>query len=202
MATRAEIEARMADILNRQDFATRITIWFDRAYNSLQRRFDFKCMEVTEYTTATNGMASVVIPSNIKKSRQLFTQDLTTGKPMRVFNEVSIEAIRDRRKRSGDCRNIFSLWYNTIELHPAIGSGEVGATLRYDYYRYLTPTDNDWFMVHAEDFLVYRGLAESAPFLAADPRLQTWALFQKEAFDELWRSDVSQQTPGNLVMRG
>lgn len=202
MATRAEIEARMADILNRQDFAARITIWFGRAYNSLQRRFDFKCMEVTETTAVTLGMDAIVVPSDIKKSRQLFTFNPTTNARIREFSEVSIETIRDRRTKAWDDRSCFTAWYNNIELYPPIGSGEVGMALRYDYYRYLTPQDNDWFMTHAEDFLVYRGLAESAPFLAADPRLGTWAIFQKEAFDELWRADVSNQTPGSLSMRG
>ena len=203
MATRAEIEARMADILNRQDFATRITVWFERAYTSLQRRFNFKCMEVTEYMNIAIGMTEFPAPTDIKKSVLLHLYDSVTNKKLKSFTEATLEEVREAWGNTpSSCKPIFTNWFGTILFAPAMNTQEAGKSLRYDYFRYLVPTNNDWFMTHAEDFLVYRGLAESAPFLAADPRLQTWALFQKEAFEELWRAEVDQKTSGPLQMRG
>lgn len=201
MATRAEIEARMADILDRTDFTTRITIWFDRAYKSIQRRFDFKCMEATEQFAGTPGTYQVAAPSDIKKSRLLYLADPVTGCPVTRFRETLVEEVRGSLGPGGcDCEPIFTNWYNSLLFAPAMSTTSL--TLRYDYVRFLTPTDNDWFMTHAEDWLVYRGLAESAPFLAADPRLQVWQAFAKEIWDELWKMDQNQQVGGPLWLRG
>lgn len=201
MATRAEIEARMADILNRQDFNARITIWFQRAYTSIQRRFDFKCMEVTEQMTVGSGMSTFPIPNDIKKSMLLYLHD-GTGIVTR-FREGSIDEVRGYLGAGGcECEPVFTDWYGSLLFAPAITAAQAGLYLRYDYYRWLTPVDNDWFMTKAEDFLVYRGLAESAPFLAADPRLNVWAAFAKEAYEELWKPEQDRKISGPLWLRG
>lgn len=203
---REVIEARMADILNRDDFGARITVWFDRAYLDIQRRYDFKCMEVTEFLVGFAGMNEFPIPRDMKKSRHLYLADATTGAKLQGFRETSLEEIRKVWGCSQSCDPVFANWYETLLFAPEIGPGQVGQTLRFDYYRYLKPeTDpnrTDWIMSHAEDFLVYRGLAESAPFLGADSRLVVWQQFAKEAFEVLWRADVSSSTYAPLVMRG
>lgn len=203
MATRAEIEARMADILNRTDFTDRITIWFDRAYDSLQRRHDFKCMEVTEYLLGFAGMMEFPIPQDIKKSVLLYLYDPVGGGIIRRFRETGLEEVREVwGTTSCGCDPVFTNWYNMLVFAPALQPQDLQLSLRYDYYRYLAPTDNDWFMTRAEDYLVYRGLAESAPFLGADPRLQVWTAFAKEAYDELWRAEVDQKHAGPMWIRG
>ena len=206
MATRAEIEARMADILNRTDFSARITIWFDRAYTSLQRRHDFKAMEVTEELAVTAGMTEFPVPGNIKQPRLLYLWDTTTQKRIKNFREGLLEEVKEAwnlATSACSCEPVYTNWYGTLLFAPAITPLEAGQTLRFDYYRYCTPVDNDWFMTYAEDWLVYRGLAESAPFLGADPRLQVWQAFAKEIYDELWKANVNAQTgSGPLQLKG
>lgn len=204
MATRAEIEARMADILNRTDFDARITVWFDRAYTSLQRRFDFRCMEVTESAVVSPGTTDMVVPDDIKKSVYLYSYDPVAGCILTRYRETFLGEVRGLITPICDdvYSGVFAVWYNGITFLPAIPSSPSGIVLRYDYYRYMTPVDDDWFMTRAEDYLVYRGLAESAPFLAADPRLAVWQAFAKEAYDELWKSDLNNQMSGPMALRG
>jgi hypothetical protein len=212
MATRAEIEARMADILNRTDFSTRITTWFDRAHRSAQRRINFQFMQVTETHIVTVGENSVAAPFDIKKSHQLYIYDPVGHRAVRFFRETSIGAVRDRRfksdpltrddERHSITHNLFAHWYQTLEFTPVIGAGEAAYVFRYDYYRFMDPVDNDFLMKTGEDYLVYRGLRESAPFLGADSRLQTWITLEVEAFKELASLDVDARSGGALVMRG
>jgi hypothetical protein len=161
-------------------------------------------MEVTEYLVGFAGMAQFPTPRDMKKSRQLYLADATTGAKLYGFRETTIEEIRGvwRCCPPSGCDPVFSNWYGELLFAPSISPGQAGQTLRYDYYRYLTPEANDWFMRYAEDYLVYRGLAESAPFLGADARLQTWNAMAKDSYDTLWRQDVSSQTHAPLVMKG
>ncbi len=205
MASRAEIEARMADILNRDDFAARITVWFDRAYTSIQRRHNFKCMETTEQFSGTVGMYEVVAPTDIKESRLLYLYDPSTGaRASDPFTETTLEEVRGAlTSRECGCSPIYTIWYDSLIFAPQLVTN--GLVLRYDYYRYRQPMDYDWFMTRAEDWLVYRGLAESAPFLAGDYRLAVWQAFAKEIWDELWKQDVAARTslsPGAMQLRG
>lgn len=201
MATRAEIEARMADILNRSDFTARITIWFDRAYTALQRRFNFKAMELTTQLSTTPGMTEFPAPNGMKKSRHLWLYDTATGSRLKSYRETSLEDVRAGWGAYA-CEPVFTNWYGALLFAPAISPLEANHTLRYDCWRYLTPTDNDWFMTYAEDWLIYRGLAESAPFLAADPRLAVWQGFAKEIYEELWKAEVDFTSGEPLSLRG
>jgi len=204
MASRQNVEDRMADILNRDDFGDQIHIWFDRAYIDIQRRFNFKCMEVTEYLLAFVGMSEFPIPFDIKQSRHLYLTRADTGAKIYGFREATLEEVRNvwRCCPPSGCDPIFANWYGTLLFAPEIGPGQEGQTLRFDYYRYLVPENDDWFLRYAEDFLVYRGLVESAPFLGADSRLPVWKAFASECFDALWRADVGGQTFAPLVMKG
>jgi hypothetical protein len=205
MPTRADVEARMADILNRDDFAARITVWFDRAYTSLQRRFDFLAMSVTETMAIVAGMSEFPAPQDLKKSRLLYLWDPVNHQIVTRYRETILEEVRGYLGTvcdDGEFGGVFTNCYNTLIFSPTMTTQQVGMYLRYDYFRFMTPADNDWILTRAEDFIVYRGLAESAPFLAADPRLGTWAALAKEAYEELWKFDLNQQVSGPMQLRG
>lgn len=121
--------------------------------------------------------------------------------------------IEDRRDFRGDWHDIgqFAIWNGQIEIYPRPGSAFVGKQWRFYYYLWVDPPTldatgpglgHDYLTDNAFDYLLYRSLMESAPYLVADERLQVWATLMGRAETRIVGADVSATWAGNLQMRG
>lgn len=206
--TRAYIEARMARILDSEILSVEITDWFDVAHHAAQRRHDFLAMQLTAFTGLTTGQRQFELPTDFKNSIMLYVYDPFNDAMIRKFVPASIEEVRGERVNPITVNeSIYALWKNIFEVDPAISEGEAQAVyqMRLDYHSYLpvlAPDGSDFFTEHAEDYLVYAGLAESAPFLGADSRLKMWEAKSLATWTELYRADIAARQTGTLQIRG
>jgi hypothetical protein len=196
----------MARLLNRDDLTTEIPEWFNRAYHAAMRRHNFLAMESIAYTGMLENQEQFAAPNDFKHPILLYTWDPFTSKLVRMFVQGDIDEIRKQRTTNIlEKTSIYALWNNTFEIRPPIGPGEAPLQLRLDYYAYLDPpgsAEATFFTNHGEDYLIYRGLEESAPFLGADKRLQTWMERATNAWNDLYRADMEARYSGPLIMRG
>ena len=163
--TRSDIEAEIADTLNRTNLTTQVTRWFNRAHNSIQRLKDWRAQELTQYETLvskmvqfkTTGTSIYCGPANLKKPRLLYTWDPTAnnnkGGAIRFYAETSIDTLRVKRNETSpqiavsvpitsltvgdDVTVYYALWNGDIHLWPDVGSNLDGKQLRFDFYAWL-----------------------------------------------------------------
>lgn len=219
--TRSEIEAEIADEINRSTLTSQIRRAFDRAHRSIQRRRNFKCMErISEETlstaaiiTAINNGDGLCAPDDIKKPYLFEVYNSSTKKTVGFFNPTTIEVVRNRRHTADnldiltpdDDRLLCAIWAGRIYFYPNLSSSWVGYKMRLHYHRWLpalASTGCDWFTSNARDYLFYYALEKMQPFIKDDSRITMWAAQRLEVWNEIIASDVDATEFGELVMRG
>lgn len=217
---RSAIESQVAVALNRTDLASQIPFWFNIAYDDLQKLRNWKEQEVTVKQTLVLDVSTYDIPSGIKEPYVVYLYDPTSKKVVKFFTPTDIATVRARRiEADPDApftqqvilgqtvmgNALAAIWACTLEIWPTPGPAEAGRDIRIDCYRFLDPPASDasdFFTDHAGDYLLYRSLMESAPYLADDPRLQIWSNLMQRAETRIVGVDVSATYAGPLVMRG
>jgi hypothetical protein len=221
---RSEIEDRLGNYLNREGDPVVTDVapfWFRNAHNAIQRLRNWKAQETTGNETLHTDVDHVCAPLDIKEGFVLYSYDPIRRQVLNFYDQVDIGTIRDRRTgifrdplftnismvRDVFSPNLFAIWANEIELYPKPGPELNEKELRWDYYRWVCvpPLDgHDWFTDYAGDYLLYRMLTESVPFLdSTDGRLATWAAMLKEAEAAVLGVDVSATwASSSLQMRG
>jgi hypothetical protein len=222
--TRQDVENLAAAYLNRSDLTVYVSRWFEIAYEDIQRKRDFAIQECTMSTqfvfdpVTGDGIDQYDIPSDWKTPLQVYSFDPTASAVIEIYHPLNKPTIIDRRMGLFQAppqafgwwaapteEPCYGIWAGKFEIFPKPGSTLAGKDFRLDYYRYLpAPASgtSTWFTEHAFDYLLYRTLQESAPFLGDDPRLAQWLGLQQTAYASILASDVMTQESGELVMRG
>lgn len=227
--TRGEIEALVANYLNRTGDAiitAAIPFWFTTAHNDIQRLRNWKFQETTQYEVLHQDVDHYCAPTDIKEAYDCFSFDPNAQFPNRIirfYHQVDISVIRDRRKthlfdrtqwqtpdpawRFHRYTHLFAIWAEAIEIYPPPGPELEGMQLQLDYYRWVQPPGNDcsdWLTLRGPDYLLYRSLVESVPFLdSTDQRLTVWGGLRQKAEKDLLGVDVSATwASDSLQMRG
>ena len=212
---RSDIETQITNYLNRTDLATFIADWFITAHEDLQRLHNFKTMEATIEDTLITDQSTYLVPDDIKEPILVYSWDPATTPPGVIeFYEIKdIADVRERRfLKSVDDPSVSDLdeficafWGERLELYPAVDSTLNNKKIRVDYFRIRAVPgtgQSNWFTNHAFDYLRYRALMESAPFLGSDERLVLWERLMTQAYSRITSSDVPFKVAGPLVMRG
>lgn len=206
MPTRQAIEERMIRILNRDDLAVEVPDWLRVAHFNAQVTHDFQCMESSAFTGMGVGQTRFEMPLDFKNPILLYVYDPFREAMLRRFFTADIEEVRGERVNPVTVyRSIYAIWNNIFEVDPGISESETLYQLRLDYHAYLPmpePDESDWLLEHGETYLIYAGLAESAPFLGADTRLEMWEARALKAWSILYRSDISAKSTGRMQLRG
>jgi hypothetical protein len=163
-------------------------------------------MEVTIEETLVTDTAKYVLSTDIKKPVLAYAWNGSTSKVIHFYNPTSMAEIRLNRLEDPDrTGRLFAIFAGNIELWPTPGSDLNAMKLRLDAIRILAPIasgSNDWFTNYAFDYLIYRSLRESAPFLGADGRIAIWAQQEKDAQTRVAALSTDMVWSGELVMRG
>lgn len=230
---RSSIEGDIALYLDRSDLASYIPTWFNTAYREIQRKRNFVAAEfTTTIATITSADASAtieaytltILPALLKNITLVYTYDIAKNHLVKTYGITSLPQLRARRHETDEFNpflssiinpgipssewdnNLCALWAGRLELWPPVGSEQVGQEIRLDGYQWLTPPASDqadWFTINARDWLLYRSLMESAPFLVADPRLAMWKSLADNALTGILGVEVEFDSSGqSLVMRG
>lgn len=230
---RSDIETSILTTLDRSDLVENVSEWFNTAYREIQRLTNFEAAEFTtpiatittdDVTTKVEAYTLTILPALLKNVDLVYTYDVGNNRLVKVYGKTSIQSLRVRRHETDELNpflnsnsspgvpsrewdnNLYALWSGRIELWPPVGVGQVGQELRMDGIQWLQPPANDqqdWFTINARDWLKYRALMESAPFLVDDPRLQTWQSFADRAKTTILGAEIEAQTSGeNMQMRG
>ena len=206
---RSEIETVIARYVNRSDLNDMVPMWFNFAYLEIQRFQDFKAMEHTAQVDLVENISMYTVPENYKRITRVIQIEKSTSKIVTFYNgPVDIEDIDMLNYQGSDsleCRPaVFAIRENQIHLYPSITS-VADRAIKIRHYRFLTPPEpdrNDFFTNVAPDYLVYRALSETAPFLGADKRLETWDKLLAKATTSVLKLGTAQVWDGPLIMRG
>lgn len=185
--------ASIAGWLMRDDLTAVIPDFVSLAEADMNAKLRLRAM----LTTASFDAAGGALPDDCLAVRSVELAD---------YGHLSFAADAETAQFSNAYRGGDARWYgidgDTLVVSPTqIGAGTV--TLRY-YARIPALSDSNTtnhVLTASPGVYLYGSLAQSAPYLLDDARLQTWATLYQNALDALQASDDAAEYPGPLVIR-
>ena len=182
-----ELKASIADWLNRADLTAVIPDFITLAEARFNRSLRTRDMIKRQVATTSNQF--VPVPVDWLETYQLEMPPLGTGVPFDPLRYIGPDeaAILKSKAAVGNTR-AYTLIDGQFELIPApTGGGTVTITCTY-YAKIpvLSSTNaSNWLLIKAPDLYLFSALANAAPYLNNDERIDTWVKLASTAADEL-----------------
>lgn len=193
----ATLQQATADYLNRSDLTSFLPNFLQNAENTLYKTLRIRAMENALSVTIANGVAAV--PTSPAYIELKFAYVNTSPvKPLTRVTAAEIYSLYPNRSGGAVPRLIATEGDNFI-----FGPYPGAYTVKGIYYGRLPALSGsnttNWFTANAPDLLLYGSLLEAEPFLANDPRIQTWAALYKRAYAAVEQEERRQQTSGGKL---
>ena len=187
-----ELQASVADFLNRSDLTSVIPDFVTMAEADLNRTLRVREMSVR--TQAPINSQYVKLPDNFLGMRNidLLTDPVT---PMTYKNLQNLDI-----HRAGDATGkpiYYSIIQNNIEFAPA-PDGDY--TIEIVYYQKVPPLSantTNWLLDAHPDAYLYGTLQHSAPYLQSDERVGIWAGKYQQIIEQIITSDEKAKFSGS-----
>ena len=181
LSTYTELQAAVADFLNREDLTAAIPTFIALAEARIARDLDHWKQEKRVETTFDERYEAV--PNDMLEVLSLHHED---GGRIVVMATAEMQERRGKISDQAGKPCYVRLTAAQFELFPTPDTAYSVSML----YRGRIPALSDtnpttWVITDAPDIMLYGALAQAAPYLMDDARLQTWAALYQSAVDAL-----------------
>ena len=190
-----ELQASVADFLNRSDLTTVIPDFIRMTEAELNRVL--RTREMSVRTRAPVSEQYLKLPDDFLGMRNI---ELVTD-PVTVLEYRNLENLDAHRTADSTGKPLFySIMQNNIELAPV---PDAEYTLEIVYYQKIpqlgteaTEFTTNWLLDSHPDIYLYGSLMQSAPYLHADERIGIWAGKFQQILEQLKTSDEKARFSG------
>lgn len=195
ISTYAELQAAIADFLNRDDLTSVIPTFISLAEAQMARDIRHWRQEKRVVTTVDEQYEN--LPSDWLS---MISLRLTDGGRLSIISSAEMQDRQERSQSTGKPMH-YRITSDQIEFYPAPSEG-YGLTMQY-YAKVpalsSVQTDN-WILQEAPDVYLYGALVHASPYLSDDNRTQVWAAFYRAGVEALNRDSMSARASGPLRM--
>jgi hypothetical protein len=192
--TYSELQTSIAEYLGRSDLTLKIPDFIRFAETRLSRDLRTRVMLKSATTSMTAGDATVALPTDFLKIRNLFTQ----GNPRMPVTYLSPSAFtRDARADESGLPVFYTVLASDFQFAPIPDTAYVLEILYYAKPTVLSNTTaSNVFLANYPDALLYASLLEAEPYLINDIRSQTWATLYDRAIKNISDADQGGEYSG------
>lgn len=203
-ASRAELIAEVAELLNRNDILDRIPTWIALAEADI--RVDMRAKSVTLDDTISIDDVYVQLPEDVRVVRSLYDE----YGPILLVAPEEIARLRSRYPSGGLRANYAAILYTApteslfspVLLPAPMPNEAVTATIVYEPELTALEDDDDtnWLLASHPSVYLYGVAVHSAPYLRDDERIAVWQTLYGEHLNKLARMrDELEYGAGPLV---
>lgn len=196
-----ELQASVADWLNRQDLSAQIPDFIAMAEARFNRELRLNSMLKRDTTVATTDY--VALPADwLEHVAVTVVGDGTVYRPLAYL--ANEEFYRVRLQNLTGTFRYYTIQDSNIALLPEMSAGSV--TLEIFYYAKIPVLSGsnatNWLLQRAPDLYLYASLMAAEAFLQNDERVPQWAAAMQNAIDSLkLESERAKYPQGNLTAR-
>jgi hypothetical protein len=183
ISTYSELQASIADFLNRADLTSVIPTFI--ALGEARMNRDIRHWQMENRASTTIDGQYLTKPSDWVETIRLHLSGQNTS----AIDLLSTQAMADKRQGSENVAGkprYYRHAENQFEVFPTPDSAYAAELL---YYQKIPSLANDattnWLLSSYPDIYLYGSLLNSAPYLAEDNRAEVWARLYGEAVDKL-----------------
>lgn len=194
LANYTDLKATIADYLARTDLTSVIPTFITLAEIRMGR--DVRIMEMLNQTTLSITSASANMPSDFLELREIhFDTDPTVPLEYQTPEQFYANGLQNNAGQPV----YFSFIDNTIKFSPT-GTPATVSVLYYAQPPELSGSNlTNVFTDNCMDALLYASLAESAPYLMDDTRIQTWATMYDRAIQNIYKNNLGKTSPNTSL---
>lgn len=184
ISTYSELQASIADYLNRADLTTVIPTFITLAEAKFNRELRVRDMLTQTSITATSGAASMPADCLEAYVLELDMDNLGPRPPLAYIGPNDVKTLL-ANKIQNDTR-YFTIVNGEFQLIPA-PTGTLALDLTY-YARIPALSGSNlsnWLLVKAPDLYLYSSLLEATPYLKNDERLQVWSAARQQVIEAM-----------------
>jgi len=181
ITTYAELKTAVADFLNRDDLTDTTGTFISLAEAEMSRKLRHWRME--KRSTAILDTQYTQLPDDFYEPIRMA---ITSGNTY-TLELSNLQNLADRRQRNLNTSGrpqLYSITDGSINVWP-VPDGEYAVEMIY--YSKIVPlsdaSPSNWILQYYPDAYLYGALIHSAPFLADDARMATWAALFQNAID-------------------
>lgn len=199
----SELKSSIADFLNRDDLTTVIPTFISLAEAQINR--DVRHYEMENRATASFSAQYVDRPSDWVETIRLHIQ----GDGTKNLMFLSKSAMADKRQGAEDTTGEPKYYCHSERAFEVFPTPDGIYTMELLYYQKIPALSDsntsNWLLEDNPDIYLYGSLLHSAPYLADDARIGTWAQLYSAASQRINQTSDNAQWSGtglNLKVRG
>ena len=183
IATYAELQATMADTLNRDDLTSVMPTFIRLAESRIDR--DLRHWRQEKRSTAQLDTQYSAIPPDYLRPIRLQILDGSTGAVEPISTAQMLQLRGDNYDQTGRPTH-YALTAGGLELYPTPDVAYDASLVYYGRIAALSDTNTvNWLLTEAPDAYLYGALVHSAPYLKDDAKIAVWDGLYKAAMDNL-----------------
>mgnify|MGYP000433063177 FL=1 len=183
ITTYTELQASIADTLNRDDLSAAVPTFISLAEADMQRRVRHWRME--KRSTAELDTQYSAIPADFVEVIRFYVTSNDT-RPLELISQAELLDRKAKRSNASGAPAYYALTAGELEIYP-VPDGTYDVEL---YYISRIPALSDsnasnWMLEQYQDAYLYGALVHSAPYLKDDARVTVWAALYQNAIDAI-----------------
>lgn len=200
LASYAELQATMADTLNRDDLTAVLPTFIRLAESRIDR--DLRHWRQEKRSTAQLDTQYSAIPADYLRPIRLQILDGSTNAVEPISTAQMLQLRGDNYDQTGRPTH-YALTAGGLELYPTPDVAYNSSLVYYARVPALSVTNTvNWLLTEAPDAYLYGALVHSAPYLKDDAKIAVWDGLYKAAMDNLNASSQEAKYGGSgLVMK-
>lgn len=183
ITTYAELQASIADTLNRDDLSSVTPTFIALAEADIQRKVRHWRQE--KRATAQIDTQYSAIPADFLEAIRFYVTSGDT-KPLELISQAELLDRKRRDLNTSGSPSYYALTAGELEVYP-VPDGTYDTELYY-YARVPALSDSattNWLLDYFPDVYLYGALVHSSVYLKDDARLQVWAALYQQAIDAI-----------------
>lgn len=189
-----ELQAAIADQLNRDDLSTQIPDFIKLAEAQMNRVVRHWRME--DRATALLDTQYTTLPTNFAEPIRMV---LTSGNysTLEIVGNLEIAQLRANAVDTKGRPQFYAINDQAIEVFP---TPDGDYTIELVYYETLSPLSSagtNWLLTYYPDAYLYGSCLHSAPYLQEDARMQTWGALYEAAISAINQDAERAKTGGS-----
>lgn len=196
VTTYSELQDHVADTLNRTDLTTPITTFIQMAEEELNR--DMRVRKLQDLGTLSVSADGTAMPTDLRSVESWYHDGPTFRGPIEVVNADMIGHLKRRYGATG--APAFAAILGATAIYAPVPDDTF--LTKFIYWRKIdlltTTNTTNWLLDDHADIYIYATLMETAPYLKADNRIQTWSTMLEKRLESLHQATEDQQFSGTL----
>lgn len=189
-----ELQAAIADQLNRDDLTTQIPDFIKLAEGQMNRVIRHWRME--DRVTALLDTQYTTLPTNFAEPIRM---TITSGNysTMEIVGNLEIARMRAANNDTKGQPRFYAINDQAIEVFPTPDSDYTIEMVYYETINPLASSGSNWLLTYYPDAYLYGSCLHSAPYLAEDARMQTWGALYEAAISAINQDGERAKTGGS-----